>query len=61
MEIIEDLPTVPKTGCTLRVARKPARVYLAPEKKEIPFDYNSGVLTYTVPAFSCSTLVVIEF
>lgn len=60
VEVIEDLPTVYGTACTLRVDKKPARVYLAPEMKAIPFTYENGTLTYTVPSFTCSTLVVIE-
>lgn len=61
VEVIEDLPTVLNTTCTLRVCEAPRRVYLAPEGGELPFTYENGLLSYTVPAFSCGTMVVVEF
>ena len=61
VEIIEDLPTVLNTACTVACAQKPTRVYLAPEGKALDFTYENGKVTYTVPAFTCATMVVIEF
>lgn len=58
--VIEDLPDVLNTVCALRTDKKPARVYLAPDMTDLPFTYADGTLTYTVPRFSCSTMVVIE-
>lgn len=61
VEVIEDLPTVLNTVCTVASERKPARVYLAPSGEEIPFTYEKGIVTYTVPTFACSVMVVLEF
>jgi hypothetical protein len=61
VEMIEDLPIVANTVCTVKTGRMPARVYLAPSGEEIPFAYEEGTVTYTVPAFECSVMVVVEF
>ena len=60
IEIIEDLPTVLDTRVTVRANEKPSRVYIAPDGTELDFTYENGKLTYVVPRFECSTLVVIE-
>ena len=60
VEIIEDLPFVPDVDCTLAVPAEPKRVYLAPAMTDIPFAYENGKVTYTVPSFSCSAMVVVE-
>ena len=59
-EIIEDIPTVLDTKVTVRADRKPERVYLAPSMEQLDFTYEDGKISYTVPKFECSTLVVIE-
>ena len=59
-EVIEDLPTVLDTKVTVKVAQKPSRVYTAPDMQELEFAYEDGKVTYVVPRFECSTLVVIE-
>ena len=60
VEIIEDLPLVPPVTCSLRVASHPRRVYLAPSGEDLPFIYEGGRVTYTVPSFSCAAMVVTE-
>lgn len=60
VEIIEDLPFVPDVVCTLRTPSAPKRVYLAPAMTDLPFAYADGRVTYTVPSFSCSAMVVVE-
>ena len=59
-EIIEDLPLVPAVTCTLAVPSAPKRVYLAPDETDLPFAYADGRVTYTVPSFSCASMVVAE-
>lgn len=61
IEIIEDIPPVLDTTVTVKVDKKPSRVYLAPSMDALPFTYESGAVTYTVPKFECSTLAIIEF
>ncbi len=60
VEIIEDLPTIANVHAAVRMAKAPKHVYTVPTGEDIPYDYTDGVLTYTVPPFSCSTMVVIE-
>lgn len=61
VEVIEDLPALHGVSCTVRVERAPARVYEAPAMRELPFTYENGAVTYEIPAFSCGTMVVMEF
>ena len=60
-EIIEDIPVVLDTKVSVKVDKKPARIYLAPSMEELDFIYADGSVTYTVPKIECSTLAVIEF
>ncbi len=64
VEMIEDLPPVPPVATALRCEKKPARVRYIPvdgtTPADIPFDWADGTLTYTVPAFVCSAMVVVE-
>ena len=60
IEIIEDLPFTPDVTCSLAVPTAPNRVYLAPVMTDLPFTYEDGRVTYTVPSFSCSAMVVVE-
>jgi hypothetical protein len=61
VEIIEDLLPVYETEVSVKMYSKPKRVYLAPQMKDIPFDYTDGILTYTVDKFSCHQMVVIDY
>ncbi len=60
VEMIEDLPTVSDVQVTLRTDKAPTRVYTVPQNRDIPHTYTDGQLTYTVPTFTCSTMVVVE-
>ncbi len=60
MEIIEDLPFTPDVTCSLVVSSVPKRVYLAPAMTDLPFTYENGKVSYTVPSFSCAEMAVIE-
>ena len=60
IEIIEDLPFTPNVTCSLATPSAPKRVYLAPAMTDLPFAYENGRVTYTVPSFSCSAMVVAE-
>lgn len=60
-EIIEDILPVYDTEVSVSMYSKPRRVYLAPQMKDIPFDYTDGILTYTVDKFTCHQMVVIDY
>ena len=61
VEIIEDIVPVYGTEVTLKLYTKPKRVYLAPQMRDIDFDYSDGVLTYTVDRLECHQMVVIDY
>ena len=61
VEVIEDLIPILDTEVSLALYTKPKRVYLAPQMKDIPYDYTDGILTYTVDRFTCHQMVVIDY
>ena len=61
VEIIEDLPMTPDVSCSLAAPTCPTRVYLAPAMTDVPFSYENGRVSYTVPPFSCAAMVVLEW
>lgn len=60
VEVIEDLPYTGDIECSVKTDRKVKRVYLAPSKVELDFVQENGFVSYTVPSFSCYSIVVIE-
>lgn len=60
VEIIEDLPATPDVHVTVRMNTAPRSVRLVPQNADIPFDFADGCLSYTVPSFVCSAMVIIE-
>ena len=61
VQVIEDLPFTGDVKCVLKTDKAVKNVYLAPTKTPIPFVCENGQARYTVPSFSCSQLVVIEY
>ena len=61
IEVIEDIIPLYDVHVSLRTDHKPSRVYLAPQKEEIPFTWEDGVLSYTVPKLDCHAMAVIEY
>lgn len=59
-EIIEDILPVYDTKVSVRCEAKPSQVYLAPQKIEIPFEYEDGYVKFTVEKFECHQIVAIE-
>lgn len=60
IEVIEDLPALVDTSVTLKLDKAPSRVFLPLTDEELPFTYEKGKLTFTVPRFECSTLAIIK-
>ncbi len=60
VEVIEDLVSVYDIACTVKAKKAPARVYLAPQREEIPFAYEAGRVSFTVPKMLCHQMVVLE-
>ncbi|MBE7015899.1 MAG: beta-galactosidase [Ruminococcaceae bacterium] len=60
-DIIEDLLPVYDTMVSVKCEARPQRVFLAPERKEIPFDYDGAYTHFKVDKFECHKIVVLEF
>ncbi len=61
VEVIEDLPYTGDVKCSIKTDKKVKSVYLAPSRQVIDFVLTDDTLSYTVPSFSCSALVVVEY
>ena len=61
IEVIEDIVPLYDIHVSVRMNKKPRRVYLAPEGEEIPFDWENGVLSYTVKKLDCHVMAVIDY
>ncbi len=59
-EVIEDTVPLYNVKCSVECPEKPQRVYLAPEKKEIPFTYENGRVFFTVPEVDIHAMAVID-
>ncbi len=62
VEVIEDAIPIRDTHVSLRLPGTPAvrRVYSAPDNTDVPYRYEDGVLSYTVPEFVFHGMVVID-
>ena len=59
-EVIEDTVPLYNVKCEVKCENAPSRVYLAPEKEEIPFTYENGRVSFTVPVVDIHAMAVIE-
>ena len=59
-EIIEDLVPLYNVKVSVKTAGPVRRIVLQPENREIPFAFENGKATFTVPEFTCHTMAVIE-
>lgn len=60
IEIIEDIVPLYGIHASVRLPQKPARVYLAPQGKDIPYTWEDGRASFTIPEISCHQMVVME-
>jgi hypothetical protein len=60
MEMIEDLPTLGPVTTSVRLAAPPARVYDALSGSDLPFSYEAGRASVTVPSLRIHAAVVFE-
>lgn len=61
VEIIEDIVPIYETEVKLKTEKEPARVYLAPQCEEIPFEFESGYVKFMVNKFECHQMIAVEF
>ena len=61
IEVIEDVIPLYDVHAALRLPRAPRRVYLAPSGEELPFAWENGKLTFTVPKLTIHAMAVVQF
>ena len=59
-EVIEDTVSLYNVKCSVKYNKKPGRVVLQPQNKEIAFEYVNGEVKFTVPEVDIHAMVVIE-
>ncbi len=60
VEVIEDITPVHDVSVRLRLPKAIKRVYLAPQREEIPFTQKDGTVEFTVAKVCCHQMVVLE-
>lgn len=60
LDIVEDTIPLFDVPLAARTSRKPSRVYLAPQKEDLPFDFDGRFVRTRVPRIDGHQIVVIE-
>jgi hypothetical protein len=60
LDIVEDIIPLSDVKLALLMSQRPARVYLAPQRKTLRFDYDSGYAMVAVPSVEGHQMVVFE-
>lgn len=60
LDILEDIVPLMDISVTARTARRPSRVYLAPDQIELPFEYQQGRTHVTVPKITGHAIIVLD-
>jgi hypothetical protein len=60
LDVVEDVIPLFHVPLSVRLERKPQQVYLAPELRALPFSYEDGYVTVTVPEVRGHAMVVVE-
>ena len=58
-EVVEDTVPLYNVLCSVKCDNKPSKITLEPEGKEIPFEYENGRVSFTVPKVDIHQMVVI--
>lgn len=61
VEYIEYLWPVREIKISVRMKKKPVRIYLAPEKESLPFVFNAGYADFVVPEVTSHQIICLEF
>ena len=59
-EVIEDTVPLYNVKCSVKCKEAPSRIYLAPEMTDIPFTFENGKASFTVPEVNIHSITVIE-
>ncbi len=60
LDIVEDVVPLHDVPVSIRLAKKPVRVYLAPEMEDLAFEWNKGRAEMVVPKITGHAMVVLE-
>ena len=60
LDIVEDVIPLANVRLSVRLAGRPGRVYLAPQRQNLPFEYEDGYARVTVPSVNGHQMVVFE-
>ena len=60
IEVIEDAVPLHDVKACLKLDKAPAKVYLAPEGDEIPFEWDGKRVSFTVPRVTLHQIVAVE-
>jgi hypothetical protein len=60
LDIVEDVIPLHEVPLSLKLARKPSRAYLAPERADVPFTYTDGRVSVVVPTVAGHAMVVFK-
>ena len=61
VEVIEDIVPLYGIEVALRTNRPVKRVYLAPQMTLLPYRFENGTVSYTVPKLECHQMAVVEY
>jgi len=61
VEVIEDIMPLFDIEVALHIDEPVNEVYLAPERKPLPYEQKDGVVRYTVPKLECHQMVVLSY
>ena len=59
-EVVEDTVPLYNVLCSVKCDIKTSKITLEPEGKEIPFEYENGRVSFTVPKVDIHQMVVIK-
>jgi hypothetical protein len=60
LDLVEDIVPLFDVPMSLKLSHKPKRVYSAPDKRDIPFEYLAGRVNLRVPQVRGHAMVVFE-
>ena len=60
LDIVEDIVPLMNVAVSLRVAKKPRRVYVAPQEVDVAFTYEQGRMRCVVPDVTGHAMIVVE-
>ncbi|WP_438433224.1 alpha-amylase family protein [Gorillibacterium sp. sgz500922] len=61
VEVIEDIVPLYGIEVALRTNRPVKRVYLAPQMTPLPYRFEDGTVSYTIPKLECHQMAVVEY